>query len=158
ATFTGSVQKAPWAVVHARCSRCVALAFRTRVFGAHGSISWHVCDRSTSRSSTPERTAACISNPRARRARTVARPTNPLAPVTRTRPTSLPLAHDRGAWHRDDEPAAAAAVLALLLEHFVGEVPDEQQHLVWLFLEQTLRRSDRHMDPWHVTALLVRAA
>ena len=64
----------------------------------------------------------------------------------------------RGSGNRDDEAAAAGAVLGLLRQDLVGEVPGQQQHVVGLVLEQPLGRQDRQPAARHVAALLVRIA
>src|SRR5919106_4181880 len=58
----------------------------------------------------------------------------------------------------DDEPAAAGAVLGLLLEDLLGEVPRQQQRVVRLVLEQLFDRPDPELAAWHVAAVLERIA
>src|SRR5919106_6950594 len=58
----------------------------------------------------------------------------------------------------DDEPAAAGAVLGLLLQDLLGEVPRQQQRVVRLVLEQLLDRPDPELAAGHVAPVLERVA
>src|SRR5687768_3528710 len=59
---------------------------------------------------------------------------------------------------RDDEATAATAVLVLLTEYLVTEVPREQQHVVRLLLEERGGVSDRDVHARHQPPLLVHVA
>ena len=60
--------------------------------------------------------------------------------------------------NRNDELSAACAVLGLLFEDFVDEIPGQQEDVVWLCLEERFRRTDRQMLAGHVFAVLVDVA
>ena len=74
---------------------------------------------------------------------------------TRHRPVA---SHETGLGDGDEEPAAAGAVLGLLVEHLVGEVPDEEHGVVGLLLDEPFDGRDRDASARHQPVVLVRVA
>src|SRR5688572_4456442 len=71
---------------------------------------------------------------------------------------SAPALDDARLGDRDDELPTARAVFALLRQHFVGVVPDKQQHVIGPPGQELARRKDEQLVVGHVAALLVGAA
>ena len=71
---------------------------------------------------------------------------------------TAPLTATSGVRDRDDEATTAAAVLVLLLQDLVLEVPGQQQHVVRLLLEQGLGSRIGMVHPGHEAPLLVDVA
>src|SRR5687768_9823050 len=53
--------------------------------------------------------------------------------------------HNSQLWNRNNEASATPAVLSLLRQNFIGEVPGQQQDVIRLVLQQLFRRKYAQM-------------
>src|SRR5215813_884445 len=80
-------------------------------------------------------------------------------PAPRDRPYTLSRSrYDGRLWDGDDELAPSMPVLVLLAYDLFGEVPRQDEHVVWLVLDQALGCHDGDVRARRVQALLERAA
>src|SRR6266545_7555401 len=128
----------------------------------------------------PRSVPACTLNDKLHCARTGLRPREPNSSDAQVRPknprsswissrrsshapaspsdSKIIASHNLGLRHRDDELAAAPAVLRLLREDLVCEVPGEKEHASGHALEKRFRRTDRQVCARREHALLDGAA